>query len=285
MIKNKVKIGNITAIIIILFGAFTSFNYLSNDIEVIIKNYSIINEGSKYFIDKNKKIKKTKKTVNYDGIYFDKVSLTFKNNKKIFDNFTFHIPNNKKIGIIGEIGAGKSTLTKLIMRYVEPTSGHIYLDGKPYSNDNPEKSRSHIGYVNQNPILFNRSLFSNIVYGNNNSRTFVENKIKELGLNEFFKKFKGGLDHVAGKYGNNLSGGEKQIIVILRIILQNPKIVILDEPTASLDNNTKDKVMSLLDKLIKDKITILITHDHSILKNCNNIYKLVKGKLILQSKN
>ena len=231
-----------------------------------------------------------KQVTNYEnnlpaGFILKGITYGYPGRKLIFDHLDLHIESNKKTLIVGEIGSGKSTIIKLLMKYQLPKEGTIYYNGRPYNNISTEEIRQLIGYVPQTPILFNRTIYENITY-NNTSVTEEEviRIMQELGLGEMLKKFPEGLQTNVGNGGSKLSGGQRQIVWILRVMLQNPEVIILDEPTSALDENTKPIVQRMLEHIIKDKTTIMITHDQFLYKLSDNIYQLKDGKFILQNK-
>ena len=219
------------------------------------------------------------------GFILKDITYGYPGRKLIFDHLDLHIESNKKTLIIGEIGSGKSTIIKLLMKYQLPKEGTIYYNGRPYNNISTEEIRQLIGYVPQTPILFNRTIYENITYNNTSvSEEEVIRIMQELGLGEMLKKFPEGLQTNVGNGGSKLSGGQRQIVWILRVMLQNPEVIILDEPTSALDENTKPIVQRMLEHIIKDKTTIMITHDQFLYKLADNIYELKDGKFILQNK-
>lgn len=220
------------------------------------------------------------------GFILKDITYGYPGRKLIFDHLNLHIESNKKTLIIGEIGSGKSTIIKLLMKYQLPQEGTIYYNGRPYSDISVEEIRTLIGYVPQTPILFNRTIYENITYNNTSvSKEQVVQLMEQLGLGDMLRKFPEGLDTNVGNSGSKLSGGQRQIIWILRVMLQNPEVIILDEPTSALDENTKPIVERMLEYIIKDKTTIMITHDQFLYQLSDNIYQLKDGKFSLQTKN
>ena len=197
------------------------------------------------------------------------------NNRNVIDDITFYIPEGMHLGIIGEIGSGKSTLLKLLLGLYKPTSGSIFIDKYNTSHLTRKELNKLVGYVAQNPILFNRTVYDNMTYGltEKPDKEYILSIIKDLEFNNI------DLDSLAGKDGNKLSGGQKQVVSIIRAFLSNPKIIILDEITSSLDHNTKNKIMKLLDKLFKDKTVIIVTHDADLLKSANYVCTMKDGKI------
>jgi len=214
-------------------------------------------------------------SINLKNIYFsyDKTP--------ILNNINLQIKNNDIIGLIGHIGSGKSTIGKLLVRLKEPNKGEITIKNININKINIDNLRDHINYIPQHPKLFNRTLFHNITYGI--KRTISEKEIykliDDLDVNNLNEKFKSIMFKKVGKNGSNLSGGQRQLIWLIRSILKDSKVIILDEPTSSLDEISKLQVVKFIKKYTKNKIVILITHDKSLLKNVNRVVELKNGKV------
>lgn len=203
------------------------------------------------------------------GIYFSY------GHKQILSNFDLTVGRNESMVLVGSNGAGKTTILKLLLKQIRPDRGEISYNGTPYSALTAAALRQHIGYVPQNPVLFNRTVFENITYGLPNvSRNDVDSLVTSLKLDAMFASFPKGLDTPCGKYGASLSGGQRQVIYILRTILRNPDIVLMDEPTASIDQHTKHVVYDLLAKLTKDRTIIIVTHDEELKRHADKVVML-----------
>jgi ABC-type multidrug transport system fused ATPase/permease subunit len=226
----------------------------------------------------------TKENIEYNiksgNIIINNLSFGYTENNLIFKNFYLTIKNNENIAIIGNSGNGKSTLIKIIMGYYKIPDNTIYLDGKDINTFDLTELRKQISYVNQNTKLFNISIIKNIQYGNNMSRKDIELLIKKINIQNIFSNLKDGLDSPSGIEGSKLSGGQKQIIHILRNLGKNNKIVILDEPTSSIDINNKQNVINAIKELSNNKTLIIITHDEDLLSLVNRVIKLESGKII-----
>ena len=218
--------------------------------------------------------------INNGNIVINNLKFGYNINENIFNNFYLTIKDKEKIAIIGSSGNGKSTLIKLIMGYYKINNDTIYINGKDINDYTLNDLRKQISYVNQNNKLFNMTIMENIQYGNNISREEIINLCKEIKVDNIFKNLNNGFDTVAGIEGNNLSGGQRQIIHILRCICQKNKIVILDEPTSAIDKINTINVINALKKLSKNSTLILITHDESILSFVDRIITLDAGKII-----
>jgi ABC-type bacteriocin/lantibiotic exporter with double-glycine peptidase domain len=218
-------------------------------------------------------------------IYIDKISFSY-NDKVLYQDLSLTIHKGESIVITGGIGSGKSTLLKLLMKYYIPSSGEIYFNNIPYSQLSSEYIRQSIGIINQDPVLFNRSILENILYGSNNkTEKDVVILIKKLELENLFSRFQDGLKFNVGKSGSYLSGGERQIIILLRTLLQNPPIILLDEPTSSLDKDTREIVYKIIDNMtLQNKTIIATTHDSDMMKYFNRSIVIEKGTVVSDTK-
>ena len=183
------------------------------------------------------------------------------NKKLILDGINLKFISGKKIALIGESGSGKTTIANLIERLYDRTEGEILLDGLDICKYDIQYLRNLIGYVEQEPILFNRSIRDNIIFGrekylkesNEDIDQLIQKACEEAYATEFINQLPGGLDYIVGIRGNKLSGGQKQRIAIARAILIKPKILILDEATSALDNKSEQIVQKALDNISKKR--------------------------------
>jgi len=206
-------------------------------------------------------------------------NLIFKyNDKLLFDNLNLEIKAGEKIAIIGESGNGKSSLIKLIMGYF-PSSG-IKIDEQDINEYDLDNLRSQITYINQNNKLFNNTVYYNIQYGNNLTKEYIDKLYDKFKLDGLFSNLENKFETNVGVNGDKLSGGQKQLVHILRAFGKKSKIYILDEPTSSIDPKNIEIVLKILTELINDSTLILITHDMNNLKIVNRIIKLQNGKII-----
>ncbi len=216
-----------------------------------------------------------------DKIKIDDVSFCYEPDRQILKNINVEIKKGATIAIVGESGAGKSTLVDLIPRFYDVTKGSILIDGINIKNVRMNDLRSLIGYVNQEPILFNDTIFNNIAFGVKDAgMDQVIEAAKIANAHEFIMEKPDGYNTNIGDRGMLLSGGQRQRISIARAILKNPPILILDEATASLDTESERLVQEALDRLMSNRTTIAIAHRLSTIKNSDEILVMQEGEIV-----
>lgn len=216
-----------------------------------------------------------------DGeIEFKNVIFSYDGVRNVLKGINFKIGEGEMIGLVGPSGSGKSTITKLLNRFYDISSGSIKIDGVDIKNFDVGSLRSQIAVVHQDPYLFHGSILDNITYGNSSaSMDEVIEACKIANAHEFILKFKDGYDTVVGERGQTLSGGERQRVSIARAILNNPKILVLDEATSAVDTETERKIQDALDKLIVGRTVIAIAHRLSTLRKANRIFVVKSGEI------
>lgn len=289
-LNNYYKIDTLVSIVIINYSILNSLMNIYYDTRFFIETKGRIDVLKKFLnnfpsgINKDYNQKDINKMLNYNEININIKNLSFKYNinKPVFNNFNLTLNNNESTAIIGGIGSGKSTLSKLIIRLKDHKEGEIMINDTNIKDIPINTLRTIIGYIPQHPKLFNRTLYENINYGLKNkiSEQQIYNILKKNGLENVITDFKRLMNEKVGKNGSLLSGGQRQIVWILRFIFNNHKVIILDEPTSSLDNNSKDKVIQLIKELEKNKTIIIITHDNDLLKYVKRIIELKNGQII-----
>ena len=207
-------------------------------------------------------------------INISNLSFGYSKNKQIFNNFNLHIPSKSKIAIVGSSGNGKSTLIKLLMGYYKISDNTIFIDGNDINKYNLSSLRTQISYINQNTKLFNKTIYENIQYGNDMTKDYIINLINIYKLEQIFKNIPNGFESNVGVNGDLLSGGQKQIIQLLRCYNKNNKIIILDEPTSALDSITKKAIIDIIKYISKDSTLLIITHDDINLELTNKVLKI-----------
>lgn len=201
--------------------------------------------------------------------------------RNVVENASFDIPKGKTIAIVGASGAGKSTIVDLIPRFYDVTGGSICIDGTDIRNLKIRDLRSLMGNVNQDPILFNDTIFNNIAFGKEDAtEEEVIAAARIANAHDFIMEKEEGYQTVIGDRGVKLSGGQRQRISIARAILKNPPILILDEATAALDTESEHIVQEALDRLMSNRTTIAIAHRLSTIKGADNIIVMDEGKIV-----
>lgn len=203
----------------------------------------------------------------------------------VLENFSLKIPFGSNIAIVGETGAGKSTLVNLVCRFFEPTRGQVLIDGRDARERSQLWLHSAIGYVLQTPHLFSGTVRENLLYGNPNAtEEEIRQALELVSATEVVAKMEKGLDSDVGEGGDMLSTGEKQLISFARAILADPRILVLDEATASVDTLTEQKIQAAIDTIIKGRTSLVIAHRLSTVKNADLILVVQDGKIIEQGR-
>ncbi|KGG12261.1 ABC transporter [Prochlorococcus sp. MIT 0601] len=214
-------------------------------------------------------------------IEFKNVNFNYQNRKPILKDFNLSIPAGSTIGIVGSTGSGKSTLVKLILRLYELNQGDIFIDGIAVNQVNLLDLRKSIALVSQEVYLFHGTVEENIAYGNKHANFDEINKASELsGAFEFIEQLPQGYKTIVGERGQRLSGGQRQRIALARAILKNAPILILDEATASVDNETEAAIQRSLNQITSNRTTLVIAHRLSTVKNADEIIVLEQGNII-----
>ena len=218
--------------------------------------------------------------LNNADIKFKNVTFSYDDNKIILNNINIDIEGGKINAIVGLSGAGKSTLLNLIPRIYDKSSGDITVDNQSIYDVNLASLRNQISIVDQNTTLFDDTVFNNIIYAKPDaSKDDVYESSRLSMCEDFIKKLDKGFDTIVGENGTRLSGGEKQRISIARAFLRKSKIILLDEPTSSLDSETENKIQIALKKLTENKTTIVIAHRLSTIKSASKIFVIDNGNL------
>jgi len=213
-------------------------------------------------------------------VEFRDVSFTYDGFARILDRVAFTAEPGEMIGIVGPSGAGKSTLVNLISRFWDATDGEVYIDGRDITELLQKKLRSQIGVVLQDPLLFQGSIAENIAYGHPEAtREQIIEAARASNAHKFVMAFPDGYDPQVGERGGRLSGGERQRISIARALIGNPRILILDEATSSVDTETEHEIQDALERLVSGRTTFAIAHRLSTLKNADWLLVLEKGKV------
>ena len=214
-------------------------------------------------------------------VKFENVEFKYNDEEIILKDFNLEIKKGTSVALVGETGAGKSTIVNLLARFYEPTKGIIKIDNVDYKERSLGWLHSNLGYVLQTPFLFSGNILENIRYGKIEATDEeVIEAAKYVGAHTFIEKLTNGYQTTVGEGGNRLSVGEKQLISFARAILKNPAILILDEATSSIDTKTEDLLQTAIEKLLKGRTSFSIAHRLSTIINSDLILVLKKGKII-----
>ena len=285
----------IVTLISVLFDIFNDISDINRGLSVTVDFFYLYERKPQ--MDLTNSVEKPPLSNIQGNIEFRNVSFYYPSDEEktlILNNINFNFEAGKKFALIGESGSGKTTFANLIERLYDVNEGEIIIDGLNIRNYDIQYLRNLIGYCEQEPILFNRSIRDNIIFGRED---FIVNELgvdveqllqtacEEAYVSEFLDKVPGGLDYMVGVKGGKLSGGQKQRIAIARAILTKPKILLLDEATSALDNKSEQIVQKALDNISKRNITtIVIAQKMSTIRNSDLIYVLKDGNIFEQGK-
>lgn len=209
------------------------------------------------------------------AIEFSHVSFSYENNTPVLDDFSFVLEQGRSVAIVGSVGVGKTTAAELSIKLFTPQAGVIKIYGKDLSTVPASSIREIIGFVPQDAVLFNDTIFNNIALGvDKASAEDVIDAARKAGIHEFITSLPAGYETIVGDRGSRLSGGQKQQIALARAFLKDAPILILDEATASLDPQTVASIMDVITELMRSRSTLLITHDEKVARMADSIVKL-----------
>lgn len=214
-------------------------------------------------------------------IEFRNVSFKYTDNEEVLEDFNLRINAGDRIALVGETGAGKSTIVNLICRFYEPDTGQILIDGVDIRERSLGFLHSNLGYVLQSPHLFSGTVKDNIRYGNLDATDEeIINASKLIGAHDFIEALKDGYDTFVGEGGGKLSTGEKQLISFARAIINNPHIFILDEATSSIDTETENLIKNAIEVALKGRTSFIVAHRLSTIRNADRILVIENGKIL-----
>ncbi len=214
-------------------------------------------------------------------VEIENVTFAYSTGGPVLRDVSISIPAGQTIGIVGSTGSGKSTLVKLLLRLYEVREGRILVDGTPIQELRLHDLRAAIGLVSQDVFLFHGTVRENIVYGSwDATDAEVENAARQAEAHEFIERLPFGYATVVGERGQKLSGGQRQRIAIARALLKNPPILILDEATSAVDNETEAAIQRSLERISRDRTTIAIAHRLSTIRNADRICVLEEGRVV-----
>ncbi len=286
VVDGTMTLGDLVLVNTMMLQLFVPLNFLG-----------IIYRALKYSLadmDMMLKLLDTKRTVNDidsagdlqvtdASIHFDNVSFEYNNDRQILKGVSFEIPPGEKVAVVGPSGAGKSTLARLLFRFYDVTEGRISIDGQDIRQVTQESLRRNIGIVPQDTVLFNHTIEHNIRYAKLDATTEeIEQAAKHANIHNFITSLPDGYQTVVGERGLKLSGGEKQRVAIARVILKNPRILVFDEATSSLDSHSEQLILASLQEIAQQHTTLVIAHRLSTIIDANKIIVLDKGEVVEQ---
>jgi ATP-binding cassette subfamily B protein len=302
-INDQLTVGTllaITALLARLYGPLTALSNVRVDVMSALVSFErvfeVLDLQPMVTDSQNAKILKTDKP----EVKFDSVSFTYPSAKEIslasleavakpelvesgevLKNISFTVLPGTLTGIVGPSGAGKSTISSLIPRLYDVTSGGIFIDGLDIRQYSIKSLRENIGVVTQDSHMFHDSIYANLLYADSNvSKDEIENACRAAQIWDFIEGLPNGLDTVVGERGHRLSGGEKQRLAIARLLLKKPSLVILDEATAHLDSENEALVQAALKEVLKNRTSIVIAHRLSTIVNADQILVIDSGSIV-----
>tara|TARA_X000001036_G_scaffold250392_1_gene233220 strand:- start:2764 stop:4545 length:1782 start_codon:yes stop_codon:yes gene_type:complete len=284
VIDSTLTLGDLVLVNALMLQLFAPLNtlgivyrqiiYALADMDMLVK---LLEKDIEITDDKNAK----DLIVTAGDIKFNKVSFSYNNNRKILKSVSLDIPSGKKVAIVGPSGAGKSTVGRLLFRFYDSTEGNILIDNQDIVRCTQNSLRNNIAVVPQDTVLFNESIYFNIKYANNNAnKDDVIKAASVANIHHFIDSLPDKYDTLVGERGLKLSGGEKQRVAIARAVLKNPKIILFDEATSSLDSESENKILHSMKEISKNITSLIIAHRLSTIKDADNIYVLNEGEVI-----
>lgn len=285
-IQNKISVGDIQSFIQYT-RSFTQPLAQIAQISNMLQSIAASSERVFEFLEEEEEVQfvdNPESIENIEGnVEFKNVKFGYYPDKTIINNFSLKVNEGKKVAIVGPTGAGKSTIIKILMRFYDINNGDILIDGKSIYNFNRRDLRKLFGMVLQETWLFNGSIKENIRYGNlDASDEEVHNAAESAEADEFISTFHEGYEMILNEEVSNVSQGQKQLLTIARAILKDPKILILDEATSSVDTRTELKIQKAMDTLMEGRTSFIIAHRLSTIKNADIILVLKDGDIIEQ---
>lgn len=292
----RLSVGSLVTVIFVNLFLIGNIQDFAGEIRDFVYNLGVLAETQVYMdrlfartlpLPPSRPLPATGGAVTFDGVTYRYPDQRDKGNRAALRNVSLSIPAGQTVVVVGSIGSGKSTLVKLLLRLFTPQRGTVRIDGADLSKYTPQAVRRRVGYVPQSPMLFDRSLYANLVYGTSPapSKRAVRAFVRRMGVGPLFANVPGGLDTQVGKHGERLSGGQRQAVVLLRLALSDASgtprtVLLLDEPTSALDKTSKQYVLALLARLAKKRTTIVVTHDPDVVPLADRVVTFRDGRVV-----
>ncbi len=281
--------GRITVGEVVLYQSYftTVVNQVSSIITLIptiTKGLESVNSVGEILLAHNVEYNEGKKKINHikgEFIFKDVEYQYPKTKKNVLNKLDIHIKQGETIAFVGESGAGKSTILNLVIGFILPSKGKIYLDGEDITQIDLRSYRKHLAVVPQNTILFSGTIRDNITYGISEiSEVMLKKSIEDSNLSNLIQELPKGLDTWIGENGGKLSGGQRQRIAIARAIIRNPKVIVLDEATSALDSVSEKKIQNALNNLKEGRTTFIVAHRFATIRDADRIAVIKEGKCV-----
>lgn len=281
--QGTIGIGDITlyqtyfsSIVAQISGIITLLPIVAKGLESVHSIEEILKETDIEENEGKKQLEKVEGELKFEQIAFQYADDT----QAILHNINLTISKGETVAFVGPSGSGKTTILNLLIGFLKPTSGKLYVDGNDLSTIDMRSFREHIAVVSQQSILFTGTLRENITYGLENvSEELLKQAIRGANLEELVESLPNGLDTLIQEHGGNLSGGQKQRISIARAFIRNPDILILDEATSALDSISEKKIQDAIENLVKGRTTLVVAHRFSTIRNADKIAVIGKGRI------
>ena len=286
VIQNKITVGNIQSFIQYNKQFTAPINQIAQ-ISGMLQSMIAASERVFEFIEEKDEIETSQDNIDTSkiegNIEFKNIKFGYNPDKIVINNFSANVKKGQKIAIVGPTGAGKTTIVKLLMRFYDVNDGEILIDGYNIKNFNRGNLRKMFGMVLQDTWLFGGSIKDNIKYGRPDATDEeVIEAAKAAHVHHFIQTLPNGYDMILNEESNNVSQGQKQLLTIARVILANPKILILDEATSSIDTRTEIQIQAAMDHLMKERTSFIIAHRLSTIKNADLILVMEHGNIVEQ---
>jgi len=279
VINDQMTVGSFFSFLTALFMLYTPikritsiYNQLQNAVAASERILFLLDQKPSITAQGDAKVTEAKELV------FDRVTLKY-DDKEALKGISFRVNKGEKLALVGDSGGGKSSIVNLIVRFFDPSSGTILLDGIPLQNYDLASLREAISIVTQRVYIFNDTVAANVAYGQEIDEERVIRALREANAWEFVEQM-GGIHARLNEHGANLSGGQRQRIAIARALYTDPKIVIFDEATSALDTQSERKIVEAVERISKERITIIIAHRLSTVEHADRIAVLKEGRIL-----